>query len=193
MFVLLILHILVIKDYVLLHVLKIGMQTLQLDYVFNLQTVQTIHMEILLLRHVLLFALLITMLMFVMIQRCVYKFVHKAGTLMILLNNVSKNVLKLIKLTVLMIQINVFRFVHMVSMPKMIQECVCMIAQMDHLLIIMYEFVLQFVQLLQIFMDNQLIILVFKFVPKIQTFMLIILQDYVLLIAHLVNQLLLIL
>ena len=92
-----------------------------------------------------------------------------------------------------MIQINVFRFVHMVSMPKMIQECVCMIVLMDHSLIIMYEFVLQFVQLLLIFMENQLIIHVYKFVPKIQTFMLIILQDYVLLIAHSVNQLLLIL
>ncbi len=55
MFVLLILLILDIKDYVLLHVLNFGMQILLQDYVLNPQIVQMILMVILLLKNVLLF------------------------------------------------------------------------------------------------------------------------------------------
>lgn len=87
---------------------------------------------------------------------------------------------------------NVFKSVLLVNTLKIQQECVCQLVQEVHLLIIMWEYVWQYVQPPPIFMVTQQTRSVLKHVPQLQIITVIILQDYVFLTVHIHNQHLLI-
>lgn len=133
-------------------------------------------------------ALSITMLMYGMILYCASKFALKVGMQMIILNIVLLFAQAPIRLMGLILQINVLKFVPCINMPKIIQECACLIVLMDLLLTIMFESASLNVLLPQISMVRQSIILVLSNVPLILTGMLITPQGCVYLTALLASQ-----
>lgn len=124
-------------------------------YVLSHTYAQIQHTEIQLHKDVCQSALLITMLMYAMILYYVYKFVLKVGMQMIILNIVLPFVQAPIRHMGQILQINVSKSAPCINMPKIIQECACLIVLMDLLLITMFEYALLNVLPPQISMAKQ--------------------------------------
>lgn len=84
--------------------------------------------------------------------------------------------------------INVYRSALMDNLLKIQQECVCTIAQVDHLLITTWKSVLQYAQQLQIYMVKQFSTHAFKDVLQLLIGMLTIQQGSVCQIVHLISR-----
>lgn len=161
------------------HVPRIGLLIIQQDYVFNHLIALEILMEILQVNNVFLIAHLIIIKILEIKLKCVLKHAKMDYMRMIPLNLVYQNALCQIKLMVITKPINVLKYALLDNLLKMIQECVCLSAQITVTLIKMWEFVFKFALLHLICMEIPLLNNVFKYVLKIQIYMAKILQECV--------------